>query len=146
MSHTFSQLLFHFVFSTQNREELIGPDLRPKLYSYLEGIVQSEGGVLLSIGGMPDHVHLLARLKPAIFIPDLLRSIKAGSSGWVNSRSRFAWQEGYGAFSVSESSAKTVHRYIQNQEAHHRKQNFEAEWIGLLERHGIEFDPAKPFG
>jgi putative transposase len=59
---------------------------------------------------------------------------------------RFAWQEGYGAFSVSESSAKTVHRYIQNQEEHHRKQSFEAEWIGLLERHGIEFDPAKPFG
>jgi putative transposase len=146
MSHTFSRLLFHFVFSTQNREELIGPDLRPKLYTYLEGIVRSEGGVLLSIGGMPDHVHLLIRLKPAILIPNLLRSIKAGSSGWASSRSRFAWQEGYGAFSVSESSAKTVHRYIQNQEEHHRKRSFEAEWISLLERHGIEFDPAKPFG
>jgi putative transposase len=146
MSHTFSQLLFHFVFSTHCREELIGPDLRAVLYPYIEGIVQSEGGVLLSIGGMPEHVHLLIRLKPAIFIPDFLRAIKAGSSGWINKRSRFAWQEGYGAFSVSESAAKTVHQYIQNQEEHHRKRSFEEEWISLLERHGIEFDPAKPFG
>jgi putative transposase len=146
LSHTFSQLLFHFVFSTQHRAELIGPDLRVELYTYIEGIIRSEGGVLLTIGGMPDHVHLMVRLRPAIFIPDLLRSIKAGSSGWINHRSPFAWQEGYGAFSVSESAAKTVHQYIHNQESHHRKRTFEAEWISLLVKHGIDFDPAKPFG
>jgi putative transposase len=81
-----------------------------------------------------------------LVLVDLLRAIKAGSSGWINKRSRFAWQEGYGAFSVSESSAKTVHRYIQNQKEHHRKRSFEEEWTSLLEHHGIEFDPAKPFG
>jgi REP element-mobilizing transposase RayT len=150
MSHTFSQLLFHFVFSTRYREGVIDPDLRAELYPYVEGIVRSEGGVLLGIGGMPDHVHLLIRLRPAIFMPDLLRSIKAGSSRWINERSflprSFAWQEGYGAFSVSESSARTVHRYIQTQERHHRQRSFEEEWISLLDRHGIEFDPAHPFG
>ena len=150
MSHTFSQLLFHFVFSTQYREGVIGPDLRAELYPYIEGIVRSEGGVLLGIGGMPDHVHLLIRLRPAIFMPDLLRAIKAGSSRWINERSflprSFSWQEGYGAFSVSESSARTVHGYIQNQERHHRQRSFEEEWVSLLERHGIEFDQAHPFG
>ena len=99
---------------------------------------------------MPDHVHLLVRLKPVVSLPDLLRSVKANSSGWVHERSDspsgFAWQEGYGAFTVSESLAETVCRYIGQQERHHRRWSFEKEWIGLLEKHGIEFDPANPFG
>jgi len=150
MSHTFSQILFHLVFSTRCRQGLIHAEVREELYPYMEGIVRGEGGVLLGIGGMPDHVHLLVRLKPAIFLPDLLRAVKASSSRWVDERFNvpggFSWQEGYGAFSVSESAARRVHRYIQNQEEHHRRRNFEREWISLLKRHGIEFDPERPFG
>jgi putative transposase len=150
MSHTFSQLLYHLVFSTHHRVGLINPGFRAELYPYMEEVVRLEGGSTLAIGGMPDHVHLLVRLKPTGYLPDVLRSIKAGSSGWVHKRvdlpRGFAWQEGYGAFSVSESSAGTVRRYIQNQEEHHRDRSFEREWVTLLKRHGVPFDPAVPFG
>ncbi|HEX3553002.1 MAG TPA: IS200/IS605 family transposase [Thermoanaerobaculia bacterium] len=150
MSHTFSQLLFHIVFSTQYRQDLIDPDLRDDLYPIIAEIVRSERCSLLGIGGMPDHLHLLVRVRANLSLSDLLRSIKANSSRWVHERSetprRFGWQEGYGAFSVSESAAGEVHRYIQSQEEHHRRRSFEEEWVGLLIRHGIEFDPANPFG
>jgi len=150
MSHTFTQLLYHVVFGTRNREALIGPGLRDDLYPYMAGIVRNERGSLLAIGGMPDHLHLLVRLKPAVSLSDLLCSVKANSSRWVHERpdppQGFAWQEGYGAFTVSESSAGSVCRYIQNQEEHHRGRSFEEEWVALLKRHGIEFDPANPFG
>jgi putative transposase len=150
MSHTFTQLLYHIVFGTRNRAALIDPGLRDDLYPYIAGIVRNERGSLLAIGGMPDHLHLLVRLKPAVSLSDLLCSVKANSSGWVHERPDpprgFAWQEGYGAFTVSESTAGPVCRYIQNQEEHHRERSFEEEWIALLKRHGIEFDPANPFG
>jgi REP element-mobilizing transposase RayT len=150
MSHTFSQLLYHVVFSTRNRADLIGPELRDELYPYLGGITRNEGGSLLAVGGMPDHVHLLVRCKPALSVPDLLRTLKANSSRWIGERADlprdFAWQEGYGVFSVSQSAAGAVCRYIQNQEEHHRRRRFAEEWVRLLKKHEIEFDPAHPFG
>ena len=150
MSHTFSQLLFHVVFSTQYRQDLIDPELRDELYPIIAGIVRSERCSLLGIGGMPDHLHLLVRVRPNVSLSDLLRSVKANSSRWVHERSemprRFGWQEGHAAFSVSESAAGEVCRYVQNQEEHHRRRSFEEEWVGLLIRHGIELDPANPFG
>ncbi len=149
MSHTFSLLLYHVVFSTQDREAMIDPKLRDEIQPYIAGIVRNERCSLLAIGGMPDHVHLLVRAKPTVLLADLVRSIKANSSRWVHERAdlprRFGWQEGYGAFSVSQSSAARICRYIQNQEEHHRRRTFEEEWVGLLEKHGIEFDPANPF-
>ena len=150
MAHTFSQLLYHLVFSTQYRAGLISPGFQEELHPYLGGIVRNEGGSLVAIGGMPDHVHLLVRLKPTIRLPDLLRSVKANSSRWAHERPDlprgFAWQEGYGAFTVSQSSAPAVSRYILNQELHHRRRSFEQEWISLLRKNGIAFDPAAPFG
>ncbi len=150
MSHTFSLLLYHIVFGTQHRAAFIDLELRDELYPYIAGIVRNERGSLLTIGGMPDHVHLLVRLKPTASVADFLRSVKANSSRWVHERAhpprRFGWQEGYAAFTVSESSAAKVCRYIQNQEEHHRRRSFEEEWVDLLKRHGIEFDPADPFG
>ena len=150
MSHSFSQLLYHIVFGTQHRQDLIDPELRDDLYPLIAAIVRNDRCSLLGIGGMPDHVHLLVRMRPNLTVSDLLRSIKANSSRWVHERSetprQFGWQEGYAAFSVSESAAGDVCRYIQRQEEHHRGRGFEEEWVGLLRRHGIEFDPANPFG
>ncbi|HEX9945674.1 MAG TPA: IS200/IS605 family transposase [Thermoanaerobaculia bacterium] len=150
MSHTFTQLLYHVVFSTQYRAKLIGPQLQQELYPYIQANIRDKGGVPLAIGGMPDHVHLLIRLKPTASVSDLLCSVKANSSRWISERAdlsrEFAWQEGYSAFSVSKSGAQAVFRYIHHQEAHHRRRSFEEEWMGLLARHGIEFDRDRPFG
>jgi putative transposase len=150
MSHTYSQLLYHLVFSTKYRESVIEPRLQAELYPYIGGIVREQQGCLLAIGGMPDHIHLLVRLKPTVALPGLLRAVKASSSHWVHQRAgmprHFQWQEGYGAFTVGYSGAETVRRYIQTQEEHHRHRRFETEWTTLLQRHEIEFDAAHPFG
>jgi putative transposase len=141
MSHTFTQLLYHLAFTTKYRAGLIGPELQGMLFPYIAGIVRQERASLLAIGGMPDHLHLLVRSPPTLSIADLLRVIKTNSSRWaredIGTLPEFAWQEGYGAFSVSESSAASVCRYIQNQEEHHRRRTFEEEWGQLLRRHGI---------
>ncbi len=146
MAGTFSRLLYHIVFSTKKRVPFIDSDLRAELYPYMGGIIRQQGGWLLALGGMPDHVHILARLKPVMAISDLVREVKAGSSKWVHERDKalpdFAWQTGYAVFSVSESNEGVVRRYVQNQENHHRKSTFEEELIALLTKHGIEFDPA----
>jgi len=144
MAGTFTNLLYHIVFSTKNRKDLIGPDLRNDLYNYIGGIIRGEKGALLTIGGTADHVHILARLHPTISISDMLRRIKAGSSKMVNDNKNpdggFFWQGGYGAFSVSESSATSVAEYIGNQEEHHKKMTFKEEFILFLKRHKIEYD------
>ena len=145
MAGTFSRLLYHIVFSTKKRVPFIGPDLRSELYPYIGGIIRQQGGWLLALGGMPDHVHILARLKPVLAVSDLVREVKACSSKWIHERAKpvpdFGWQTGYAVFSVSESNEGVVRRYVQNQENHHRKATFEEELIALLTKHGIEFDP-----
>ena len=144
MADTFTNLLVHIVFSTKHREPLIQEPLRGRLYEYIGGIVRKDGGTQLEIGGMPDHVHILARIKADISVSEALRSIKAGSSKWVHDafreHRRFAWQKGYAAFSVSESQVPVIRRYIRNQEQHHAKSTFKAELIGLLRKHKIEYD------
>jgi putative transposase len=146
MAGTFSRLLYHVVFSTKSRNRFIDPKLRPELYPYIEGIIRRQGGWLLSLGGMPDHVHILLRLKPDRAVADLVRHVKGGSSKWVHEQNglcpEFAWQSGYAAFSVSESKEATVRSYIERQEAHHRRTTFEEELVALLRKHKIEFDPA----
>ena len=145
MPSTYTNLLYHIVFSTKNRIPLIHQGFQEELYRYTGGIIRAEGGVQLEIGGMSDHIHILAKFKPAISVSDMLAKIKANSSKWVNDHKmklrKFGWQEGYAAFSVSESQAPAVREYIQTQEEHHRKQTFQEEFIALLERHGIEYDP-----
>jgi putative transposase len=100
-----------------------------------------------AIGGMEDHVHMLLQFRPTLMIADTIRDIKANSSGWMSAEiGRFAWQQGYGGFGVSRSNIAAVVRYIQNQERHHRKMTFEEEFIALLKKHGIEYDPRYVFG
>jgi REP element-mobilizing transposase RayT len=141
-SHT--NLLYHIVFSTKERRPLITPALQAELYPYIGGIVRSERGILLDVGGMPDHVHLVARLRADVALADLVRLVKANSSKWANERrdltDGFAWQTGYGAFTVSQSQLPTVRQYVQTQERHHRRKTFQEEFVALLKKHGIEYD------
>jgi REP element-mobilizing transposase RayT len=144
MATTFANLLYHIVFSTKDRMPLIQEDLRNDLYGYMGGIVRGEGGVLLEIGGMPDHVLLLAKLKTNVAVSTVVQKVKAKSSKWRNEQranpGRFEWQKGYGIFSVSESLAGKVRGYIRSQEEHHRVASFKDELIGLLKKHRIPYD------
>jgi REP element-mobilizing transposase RayT len=144
MAGTYTNLLYHLVFSTKDRIPMIGQRLQEDLHAYMGGIIRGEGGHLLEIGGMPDHVHLLTKFKPTKSVSEMLNRIKAKSSKWVNARDRrmrkFGWQDGYAAFSVSESAVPSVRRYIQNQEHHHRRQSFQDEFRALLNKHDIEYD------
>ncbi len=146
---TWSQVLLHIVFSTKHRAPLIDAGLQPRLYEYIGSIIRGERGSLLEIGGVEDHVHLLLRARTDLSIAELVRRIKGNSSLWAHetfpNRRAFAWQEGYGVFSVSKSQEDTVRRYIQNQEEHHRGRDFTAELAALLSAHGVVFDPKYVF-
>jgi REP element-mobilizing transposase RayT len=144
MPGTHTNLLYHLVFSTKKRLPMITDAIEAELYKYKGGIVRGEGGILLEIGGMPDHIHLLVKLKPTIAISDMLRLLKANSSKWVNEEKlkyrKFGWQDGYAAFTVSRSQADKVTKYIRNQKQHHRKKDFKTEFVELLERHEVEYE------
>ena len=146
MSHTYSCLLVHAVFSTKERRLTIHESFRQRLYEYMGGIARHEFGRSLVVGGTADHVHGLLSIRPAVSVAEAMRQWKSLSSKWVHDtfpqRGDFAWQEGYGAFSVSPSNADAVERYIRGQEAHHKRMTFQEEFVALLKRHGIEYDPA----
>ena len=141
---TFTNLLFHIIYSTKYRKPTIRTQWQDDLYGYIGGIVRDQKGTLLKIGGVEDHVHLLVKLSPTIAISDVLRKIKSNSSKWINERSdvnrKFEWQSGYAAFSVSESQLPAVIECIANQAEHHRKKTFEDEFLAILEKHNIDFD------
>jgi REP element-mobilizing transposase RayT len=144
MPRSYTSLYYHLVFSTRNREPTIAPDVARRLYDYLGGVLRSEGGVLLAAGGMPDHVHLLARLTQNRAVADVLRVVKANSSKWYHEalpdRVPVWWQAGYGAFTVARSAVGQVEAYIDGQEEHHRGRTFQDEFRGLLVSHDVEFD------
>ena len=147
MGHTYCSLLVHVVFSTKERQRFIHEPLRPRLHAYMGGIARAEFGRALCIGGTEDHVHGLLSLNTSVSAAEAMRKWKSLSSGWVHDTfpesAAFAWQEGYGVFSVSRSNAGQVTRYIENQMQHHKRQTFQEEFIALLERHEIEYDPEK---
>ena len=142
---TYSNLVNHAVFSTKGRMPLINEIIEDELYRYITGIIQGEGVQLFKIGGTQNHIHIAMKLKPRHYIPDLMKRIKANSSKWVNDQhkieGRFSWQVGYGIFSISESQLAHVVSYVENQKSHHCRQTFEEEFVLLLEKHGIEYDP-----
>ncbi|MEX2218357.1 MAG: IS200/IS605 family transposase [Phycisphaerales bacterium] len=143
MPGTFTKLVYHLTFSTKHRLPHIAPDIRPRLYDYLGGSICGERGTLYAIGGTADHVHLLIRWRPDMSLSDLMRNVKGGSSTWVHQTlglREFAWQEGYGAFTVSQSGIEDVKAYIARQEEHHRVKTFKEEYIEFLDRHEIEYD------
>ncbi|MDQ5844737.1 MAG: IS200/IS605 family transposase [Acidobacteriota bacterium] len=144
MSGKYLSLLVHFTWSTAGREPWIERELRGDLFSYIGGIMNKKNAKLISAGGMFDHIHLYTSLPSTISIADFVNAVKANSSRWIHESSsrlsNFAWQEGYGAFSVSKSDEERVIQYVSNQEKHHEKRTFKQELITLLEKHGIEYD------
>ncbi len=143
MAQTFTNLLTHIVFSTKDRVSTIRPELKPDLHAYMGGIIRNLEGQALIVNGMADHVHLLVWLPPTVAIAEALRVLKANSSRWVHDtqgRRTFAWQAGYGAFSVSHSNTSVVVKYIQEQEKHHRRISFQEEFLALLKKNNIAYD------
>ena len=147
MSHTYAQNVIHVVFSTKDRRKLMSGEFRPRMWAYAAGVCKKLEIPVLSMGGMEDHIHLLVQIPPTLPVAKAVLAIKANSSRWASEEGhKFAWQQGYGAFSVSNSIVPMVIRYIQNQEAHHKKMSFDSEFLALLKKHGIEFDPRFVFG
>ncbi|MBN1511349.1 MAG: IS200/IS605 family transposase [Phycisphaerae bacterium] len=144
MGQTLTCLHYHIVFSTKNRLPQITDELRQRLYDYMGGIVKGERGLLFEAGGTQDHVHLLVSLPAQLSVADFLRLVKTNSSKWVHEtfahHRAFAWQSGYGAFSVSRSNDDSVRRYIEAQPEHHRRTTFQEEFLEFLRRHEIPFD------
>ncbi len=144
MPGTYSQILFHIVFSTKHREPWITSDIAKRLYPYIGGIVRAEKGVLCDIGGVEDHVHMYLRWRADGSVSDLMRAVKARSSKWIHdtfpSLGALAWQEGYSVFSVSKSQEEAVKKYVAGQVEHHKKGDFKSELLRLLGAHGVEFD------
>ena len=143
MPSTYLSLHYHLIFSTKERRLLIADPWRDHLHAYLGGTVHTLGGVPQAVGGTADHVHMLVGLRATHCLADVLREIKRPSSQWVHETlgvAEFAWQEGYGAFTVSASGLAAVKRYILRQEEHHRKKTFQEEYVELLQRSGVEYD------
>lgn len=150
MPHSYSSALFHIVYSTKERRNLITEELQPRLWAYIGGIARENGMKALAVGGIHNHVHILLSIPATTALAKAVQIIKGGSSKWVHDTfpalSSFEWQEGYAAFSISISGvADTIH-YIENQAEHHRTKSFEDEFTAFLERHKITFDPRYVFG
>jgi REP element-mobilizing transposase RayT len=144
MSHSYSTSLLHCVFSTKGRRKLITPDLAERLWPYLGGIARDNAMKALAVGGVDDHVHILLSLPATVSVAKAIQLIKGGSSKWIHDtfpvHRGFAWQEGYGAFSIGVSQIEATIAYIQSQPEHHRTKTFEEEFLGFLKKHGIEYD------
>jgi putative transposase len=144
MPQSYTNLIYHIVFSTKDRKPLITGETQPRLYDYIGGTIRNLGGVSLGVNGMNDHVHVLAKLRPDKSVSDVLRDLKANASGWMHdvfpNLNEFSWQRGYGAFTVSASQIDGVRNYIADQEHHHSARTFKDEFVALLKANGIEFD------
>ena len=149
MANTFSQIYIQTVFAVSGRESLIKATFKEELYKYIAGIVRNQKQKLIAVNGMPDHVHILIGLKPAMALADLVEHIKTHSSKFINKNrlvhGRFSWQEGYGAFSYGHSQLDTIIRYIQNQETHHSRRSFKDEYFALLRKFDIGFEDKYAF-
>jgi putative transposase len=144
MSASYCNLLYHVVFSTAGREPWLQATMRPRVHEYLGGAIKGEGGIPLIVNGTADHVHLLAKFRQNKAIAATVGAIKANSSGWISRTftglQEVEWQEGYAAFTVSESHVEKVRQYIATQERHHRKLTFRDEVMQLLRAHNLPFD------
>ena len=144
MANTFTSLHYHVIFSTKNREPWISQGVEERIWKFLGGIAHENGMKTLLVGGMPDHIHLALALPPTQSVSKAMQLLKGGSSKWIKDAlpgmRAFAWQDGYGAFSVSKSNLQEVVAYIQNQREHHRVKTFKEEFLAILVRHEIDYE------
>ena len=144
MANTYSQIYIQIVFAVESRQNLIDPKHNEALQKYVAGIVAAQRQKLITINNMPDHVHLLIGQRPDSNLSELVGDIKSGSTNFINRnrwiKGRFNWQEGFGAFSYSRSQLSDVIRYIQNQQRHHQKRSFRAEYLSLLKKFNVTYD------
>jgi REP-associated tyrosine transposase len=148
MSHTYISDLVHCVFSTKNRRNLVSSDFQADLWAFLGGIANKNGFKALIVGGTQNHVHILLSLPATMPLAKAVQLLKGASSRWMNEThtQNFAWQEGYGAFTVGISQKAHTIAYIRSQEEHHRERSFEEEFVAFLKRHGVEYDPQYVWG
>ena len=145
MPNTYTQIYLHIVFAVRGRDSMIKPEHKEEIHKYITGIIQKRDHKLIAINSMPDHVHILIGYDPKKGLSELVRDIKAGSSKFINDsrwlKTKFFWQEGYGAFSYSRSQLDRIVKYIENQEEHHQKKDFRAEYLDMLEKFSVDYNP-----
>jgi putative transposase len=149
MAHTYCSALFHCVFSTKERRKTIAPELQERLWAYMGGIARENEMKALAVGGMDDHAHVLLSLPSSAAIAEAMRKIKGGSSLWLHEScglTGFEWQQGYGAFSIGWSQVDATVKYIATQQEHHRKRDFQVEFLAILKQHQMEYDARYVWG
>lgn len=150
MANTYSNCYYHLVFSTKDRRPYIAPEIEERVWAYIGGISRKHGFTAIQVGGMPDHSHSLIGAPPKVSPSDIAQRIKGDSSYWMRREfpqlADFAWQDGYGVFTVSKSAIPPVVDYIRNQKMHHQNRSFEDEYVELLRLHEIEYDKRYLFG
>jgi REP element-mobilizing transposase RayT len=150
MANTYSQVYYHIVFSTKDRIDWIKPEIENRVWAYLGGIARKHKITAIQIGGVDNHIHGLLGSPPIYSPSQVAKYLKGDSSKWIHEEfpdlRDFAWQDGYGVFSVSRSEIGRVTKYIENQRTHHQKQSFEDEYVALLKLHNIEHDERFLFG
>jgi len=144
MANTYTSLFYHVVFSTKNRVPYIKPEIENRVWAYIGGVARKHKMMALQIGGMEDHIHALIIAPPVISPSQIAQFLKGDTSKWIKEEfpmlGQFAWQDGYGAFTVSKSTVPDVIDYIKDQRDHHRRMSFQDEYLALLRKHGIEYD------
>jgi putative transposase len=144
MPQSLSSVLVHLIYSTKNREQFITPAVQPELFAYMSTVFHACNSPALSIGGTADHVHSLFALGRTVTIAEVVEEVKKRSSKWVKTKGpafkNFHWQTGYGAFSIGQSNALALKRYIRDQADHHRHRSFQDEYRTFLKKYGIEYD------
>jgi REP element-mobilizing transposase RayT len=144
MANTYTSLHYHIVFSTKNREPWLVRAKENRIWEYLGGIARANGMKALQVGGCDDHIHLLIAVPAVISLSKAVQLVKGASSRWIhetdNDMAAFAWQDGYGAFTLGVSQIADTVRYIEGQREHHRAKTFQEEYVHFLHKHGVEYD------
>jgi REP element-mobilizing transposase RayT len=146
MSSTHTELLYHCIWSTKQRTNLIRPEIENNVWRILASTAEHGGMHVIRAGGIDNHVHVLLRIPKTLAVSEAMKRLKGGSSKYINEQNlipgqRFGWQDGYSAFTVSPSGVPAVVQYIANQREHHRTRTFEDELVEFLKRHGVQYDP-----
>ena len=150
MANSYTELKYHCIFSTKNRQALILPEIEERIWAIVAATASTHEMHAGRVGGIENHVHVLVDIPKTLSVSEAMKRLKGGSSNAINKAgliaTPFGWQDGYAAFTVSRSVAPDVAGYIANQREHHRKRTFEEEYVALLEKHGVEFDPRYLWG